>query len=57
MPPNTVLPLPSSAAGQGPTQGLLLLFKLKTDVAPEPAARAEVLDRGGGQTGTYDLDV
>ena len=29
--PNTVLPLASSAAGQGPTQGLLLLFKLKTE--------------------------
>src|ERR671918_1926217 len=31
VPPKTVIPLTTSAAGQGPTQGLLLLFKLKVD--------------------------
>ena len=31
VPPATVLPLPNSAAGQGPIQGSLLLFKVKTD--------------------------
>jgi hypothetical protein len=54
--PNTVLPLPSSAAGQGPIQGLLLLFKLKTDSLQNRPLELK-FSRGGGEIGTYDLDV
>jgi hypothetical protein len=55
--PNTVLPLASSAAGQGPTQGLLLLFKLKTESLQNRPLELRFSHSGGGQTGTYDLDV
>jgi hypothetical protein len=57
VPPNTVLPLPSSAAGQGPTQGLLLVFKLKTESLQNRPLELRFSRSGGGQTGTYDLDV
>ena len=57
MPPNTVLPLPTSAAGQGPTQGSLLLFKLKTDSLQNRPLELRFSRSGGEQTGTYDLDV
>jgi hypothetical protein len=56
VPPQTVLPLPTSAAGQGPTQGLLLLFKLKTDSLQNRPLELK-FSTGGGTTGTYDLDV
>jgi hypothetical protein len=57
VPPNTVLPLASSAAGQGPTQGLLLLFKLKTESLQNRPLELRFSNSGGEQTGTYDLDV
>ncbi len=56
VPPNTVFPLATSAAGQGPTQGLLLLFKLKTDSLQNRPLELK-FSTGGGTTGTYDLDV
>jgi hypothetical protein len=57
VPPNTVLPLASSAAGQGPIQGLLLLFKLKTESFQNRPLELRFSHGPGGETGTYDLDV
>jgi len=57
VPPNTVLPLPTSAAGQGPTQGLMLLFKLKTASLQNRPLELNFSTGPEGTTGTYDLDV
>jgi hypothetical protein len=57
VPPGAVLPKPSTAAGQGPTQGLLLIFKLKTDSLQNRPLELRFGNGGGSQTGTYDLDV
>jgi hypothetical protein len=57
VPPKTVIPLASSAAGQGPTQGLLLLFKLKNESLQNRPLELKFSNGGGGQEGTYDLDV
>jgi hypothetical protein len=57
VPPNTVIPLASSAAGQGPIQGLLLLFKLKTDSLQNRPLELRFSNGSGSETGTYDLDV
>jgi hypothetical protein len=52
-----VLPHVSSAAGQGPVQGSLLLFKLKVDSLQNRPLELKFSNGGGGQEGTYDLDV
>jgi hypothetical protein len=57
VPPAVVLPLSSSAAGQGPIQGSLLLFKLKTDSLQNRPLELKFSNGQQGQTGTYDLDV
>jgi hypothetical protein len=57
VPPQTVLPLASSAAGQGPIQGSLLLFKVKTDSLQNRPLELRFSNGQQGQTGTYDLDV
>jgi hypothetical protein len=57
VPGNTILPLSSSAAGQGPIQGSLLLFKLKTDSLQNRPLELRFSNGGSSQTGTYDLDV
>jgi hypothetical protein len=57
VPPQSVLPLPNSAAGQGAVQGSLLLFKLKTDSLQNRPLELHFSNGGGSQTGTYDLDV
>jgi hypothetical protein len=59
VPPNTVLPLASSAAGQGPIQGSLLLFKVTTDSLQNRPLELRFTNgqQGSGQTGVYDLDV
>jgi hypothetical protein len=57
VPPNTVLPLASSAAGQGPIQGSLLLFKIKTESFQNRPLELRFSHGAGGETGTYDLDV
>lgn len=57
VPPATVLPLSSSAAGQGPIQGSLLLFKLKTDSLQNRPLELHFSNSQQGQTGVYDLDV
>jgi hypothetical protein len=57
VPGNTVLPLSSSASGQGPIQGSLLLFKLKNESLQNRPLELRFSGGGGGQTGTYDLDV
>jgi hypothetical protein len=57
VPPKTVIPLASSAAGQGPTQGLLLLFKLKIDSLQNRPLELKFSNGGGSTEGTYDLDV
>jgi hypothetical protein len=52
-----VIPLPSTAAGQGPIQGLLLLFKIENDSFQNRPLELKFSNGGGGQEGTYDLDV
>jgi hypothetical protein len=58
VPPNTVLPLASTAAGQGPIQGSLLLFRIKNDsFQNRPLELRFTNGQQGGGTGVYDLDV
>jgi hypothetical protein len=57
VPPDAVLPLSSSAAGQGPIQGSLLLFKLKTDSLQNRPLELKFSNGQQGTVGTYDLDV
>jgi len=57
VPPKTVLPPASSAAGQGPIQGSMLLFKLKVDSLQNRPLELIFSNGGSGQEGTYDLDV
>jgi hypothetical protein len=57
LPPMSVVPNPSSAAGQGPVQGSLLLFKLKTDSLQNRPLELHFSNGGNSTTGVYDLDV
>jgi hypothetical protein len=57
VPPKTVIPLATSAAGQGPTQGLLLLFKMKIDSLQNRPLELKFSNGGDSSEGTYDLDV
>ena len=57
VPPATVLPLSSSAAGQGPIQGSLLLFKLKTESLQNRPLELHFSNGAQGKTGIYDIDV
>jgi hypothetical protein len=57
VPPMTVLPLASSAAGQGPIQGSLLLFKLTNDSLQNRPLELRFSNGGTSTVGTYDLDV
>jgi hypothetical protein len=55
--PGEVLPLKSSASGQGPIQGSLLLFKVKTDSLQNRPLELRFNNGAGSQTGVYDIDV
>jgi hypothetical protein len=57
IPPNTVWPLADSAAGQGPTQGQLLLFKLKTEALQNRPLELRFSAGPRGEVGTYHLDL
>ena len=57
VPPKTVLPLASSAAGQGPIQGSLLLFKISNDSFQNRPLELRFSNGGDSEEGTYDLDV
>jgi hypothetical protein len=58
VPPHTVIPLASTAAGQGPIQGSLLLFKITNDsLQNRPLELRFTNGQQGGGTGVYDLDV
>jgi hypothetical protein len=57
VPPKTVIPLASSAAGQGPTQGLLLLFRVTIDSLQNRPLELKFSNRGESGEGTYALDV
>jgi hypothetical protein len=57
VPPKTVIPLSSSAAGQGPIQGLMLLFKIRNESFQNRPLELKFRNGGSGQEGTYDLDV
>jgi hypothetical protein len=57
VPPKTVIPLADTAAGQGPIQGSLLLFKLKVDSLQNRPLELKFSNGGTSQEGTYDLDV
>jgi hypothetical protein len=57
VPPDAVLPQPDTAAAQGPIQGLLLLFKLKTESLQNRPLELKFSHGAQGQVATYDLDV
>jgi hypothetical protein len=57
VPPKTVIPLASSAAGQGPIQGLMLLFKIRNESFQNRPLELVFSNGGSGQEGTYNLDV
>ena len=57
VPPLTVIPLASSAAGQGPIQGSLLLFKIKNESFQNRPLELRFSNGGDSEEGTYDLDV
>ena len=57
VPPKTVIPLPTSAAGQGPVQGSMLLFRIPTESFQNRPLELKFRNGGSGQEGTYDLDV
>jgi hypothetical protein len=57
VPPKTILPLATSAAGQGPIQGLMLLFKIRNESFSNRPLELKFRNGGTGQEGTYDLDV
>jgi hypothetical protein len=56
VPPGGLIPAPDSAAGTGPIQGALLLFKVKTDSLQNRPLEFR-LSRGSGTVGIVDLDV
>jgi hypothetical protein len=56
VPPNSVWPLADSAAGQGPVQGQLLLFKVSNESLQNRPLEL-VFRAGQGEEGTYHLDV
>jgi hypothetical protein len=51
-----VLPTPDSAAFNGPIQGSLILFRLKTDTLQNRPLKLEI-EHGAGQTAEIDLDL
>ncbi len=57
VPPKTVIPLATTAAGQGPIQGLLLLFKIENATFQNRPLELKFSNGGDSQVGTYDLDV
>jgi hypothetical protein len=57
VPAKGVIPNPETAAGQGPIQGLLLLFKIKDDSLQNRPLELRFSNGPQGETGTYDLDV
>jgi hypothetical protein len=57
VPPQTVWPLADSAAGTGPTQGLLLIFKVKTESLQNRPLELRFSNGPQGEVGTYVLDV
>lgn len=57
VPPDTVWPLEDSAAGQGPTQGLLLLYKVTNQSLQNRPLELIFSNGEGTDEGTYALDV
>lgn len=57
VPPHTVWPLPDSAAGQGPTQGQLLLYKVTNESLQNRPLELIFSNGEGTDEGTYALDV
>jgi hypothetical protein len=53
--PGDVFPLPDSAAGNGPIQGSLLLFRIKADSLQNRPLELRITQ--GGKTDTADIDV
>ncbi len=54
--PGAIVPAPDSAAGQGPNQGSLLLYKIRYESFQNRPLEL-VFGPEQGQRGTYDLDV
>ena len=56
MGPDSVLPLPDTAAASGPIQGALILFRLKTDSLQNRPLVLHI-DQGEGNEAVVDLDL
>jgi hypothetical protein len=52
-----VYPDPESAAGAGPIQGSLLLFRFNTDVYADRPIELEITPPDGGEASTVELDL
>jgi hypothetical protein len=52
-----LLPDPQSAAGAGPVQGSMLLFKLETSVYANRPLELEIAPPGGGDPSSVELDL
>jgi hypothetical protein len=55
--PNDLIPQPDSPAGNGPTQGSLLLFKIKQTSLQNRPLELRILAPGSSDVGIVDLDV
>jgi hypothetical protein len=55
--PRSLLPLPDSASGNGPIQGSLVLFKLKTDSLQNRPLVLKISSGPQGKAVTVDIDV
>jgi hypothetical protein len=53
----SLLPHPDSAAGSGPIQGSLVLFKLTTAVYANRPLELEIVPPDGGEPSTVELDL
>jgi hypothetical protein len=57
IPPNGLIPTPDSVAFNGPIQGSLILFKIKTAALQNRPLELRFRRGGTGTTGRVDLDV
>lgn len=57
VPPGIVIPRPDTAAGQGPIQGELILFKVTNESLQNRPLEFRFSNGEGTEVGSYDLDV
>jgi hypothetical protein len=58
VPPNSQIPAPSTVAADGPTQGELLLYKIKVESLNNRPLTLKIVDPGdAAQSASAELDV